>query len=170
METANHVTILKPALSTGRGEERTIIVLELLSELFCPPYDVCQVLMILLLLLFVVYTVVLISYLFRRLLINRNIARFFAEHSVTTGIVVRYETVDGHTYTTASPAVPGTSAIFVPRFHQTPDQFAVTLECRDAGMRFYAKYQIPSSDYKEHKKGESVHIKDDWTPIGFQIL
>lgn len=60
--------------------------------------------------------------------------------------------------------------IFVPRFHQTPDQFAVTLECRDAGMRFYAEYQIPSSDCKEHKKGESVHIKDDWTPVGLQIL
>lgn len=145
-------------------------MLELLAELFCPPYDVYQVLIIILLFLFAAYTVVFASYLFRRLLINRNITRFFAEHSVTTGIVVRYETIDGHTYTTASPAVPGTSAIFVPRFHQTPDQFAVTLECRDAGMRFYAKYQIPSSDYKEHKKGESVHIKDDWTPIGFQIL
>lgn len=170
METANHAAILKPTLTTGRGEERTIVMLELLSELFRPPYDVWQVLIFFLLLLFVVYTVVLISYLFRRLLINRNIAHFFAEHSVTTGIVVRYETIDGHIYTTTSPAVPGTSAIFVPRFHQTPDQFAVTLECRDTGMRFYAEYQIPSSDYKEHKKGESVHIKDDWTPIGFQIL
>lgn len=65
--------------------------------------------MILLLLLFVVYTVVLISYLFRRLLINRNITRFFAEHSETNGIVVGYKTIDGHTYTTASRAVPETS-------------------------------------------------------------
>lgn len=145
-------------------------MLELLSEPFRPPYDVYQVLMILLLLLFAAYTVVFVSCLFRRLLAERKITRFLAEHSVTTGIVVQYETIDGHTYTTASPAVPGTSAIFVPRFHQTPDQFAVTLECRDTGMRFYAEYQIPSSDYMEHKKGESVHIKDDWTPIGFQIL
>lgn len=145
-------------------------MLELLSELLRPPYDVWQVLMILLLLLLAAYTVVFASYLFRRLLAERKITRFFAEHSVTTGIVVGYETIDGLTYTTASPAVPGTSTILVPRFHQTPDQFTVTLECRDAGVRFYAEYQIPSSDYKEHKKGASIRIKDEWTPIGFQIL
>lgn len=145
-------------------------MLKLLSELLRPPYDVSQVLMILLLLLFMAYTVVVVSYLCRRLLINRKITRFFAEHSATTGTVVGYEAIDGHTYTAASPAVPGTSTIFVPRFHQTPDQFAVILECHDVDVRFYARYQIPSSDYKEHKKGESVQIKDSWTPIDFQIL
>lgn len=145
-------------------------MLKLLSELFRPPYDVCQVLLIIFILLFAAYTAVFISSLFCRLWVNRKIKRFFAEHSVTTGIVSRYETIDGHTYITASPAVPGTSTIIVPRFHQMPDQFAVTLECRDAGMRFYASYQIPSSDYKEHKKGEPIRIKDDWTPIAFQIL
>lgn len=145
-------------------------MLELLFESFRPPYDVWQVLMILLLLLFAAYTVVFASYLFRHLLADRKIKCFFAEHSVTTGIVVGYETIDGLTYTTASPAVPGTSTILVPRFHQTPDQFTVTLECRDAGVRFFAEYQIPSRDYKGHKKGESVRIKDEWTPIGFQIL
>lgn len=145
-------------------------MLELLSELFRPPYDVYQVLIVLLLLLFVAYTVEFIYYSFRYLWLEHKITRFFAEHSVTTGIVVGYETIDGHTYTTTSPAIPGKSTIFVPRFHQTPDQFAVTLECHDAGVRFYAEYQIPSSDYKEHKKGKSVRIKGDWTPIGFQIL
>lgn len=145
-------------------------MLELFSELLRPPYDVWQVLMILLLLLFAAYTVVFASYLFRRILADRKIKRFFGEHSVTTGIVVGYETIDGLTYTTASPAVPGTSTILVPRLHLTPDQFTVTLECRNAGVHFYAEYQIPSRDYKEHKKGESVRIKDEWTPIGFQIL
>lgn len=62
------------------------------------------------------------------------------------------------------------SEILVPRVHHTPDQLAIVLECRDAGVRFYAKYKIPSSDYKEHKKGATVRIEDDWTPIGFQVL
>lgn len=145
-------------------------MLKLLPELFCPPYDVFQILLMILILLFGVYTCGVISLTFHHLLSNHKTAHFFAVHRVTSGTVVGYETIDGHTYTTASPAVPGTSTIFVPRFHQTPDQFAVTLECCDAGMRFYAEYKIPSSDYKEHKKGESVRIKDDWTPIGFQIL
>lgn len=169
METADHVAILKPILSAGRGEERTIIMLDLFSELFHPPYDVWQVLIILLLLLFAAYTVVFASYLFQRLLVDRKITRFFfAEHSVTTGIVVGYGTIDGHTYTTASPAMPGTSTIYVPRFHQTPEQFTVTLKCRDTGMRFYAEYQIPSSDYKEHKKGQSIRINDDWEGISIE--
>ena len=145
-------------------------MLELLYDLFRPPYDVYQVLIFLLLLLFVAYTVVVVSYLFRHLLSERKITHFFALHKVTTGTIIQYEIINGHTYTSVSPALPGASTFFVPRFHQAPDQFAVILECCDAGMRFYAEYQIPSNDYKEHKKGESVRIKDDWTPISFQIL
>lgn len=72
-------------------------MLELFSELLRPPYDVWQVLMILLLLLLAAYTIVFASYLFRRLLAERKITRFFAEHSITTGIVVGYETIDGLT-------------------------------------------------------------------------
>lgn len=145
-------------------------MLELLYDLFRPPYDVYQVLIFLLLLLFVAYTVVVVSYLFRHLLSERKITHFFALHKVTTGTIKQYEIIGGHTYTSVSPALPGASTFFVPRFHQAPDQFAVILECCDAGMRFYAEYQIPSNDYEEHKKGESVRIKDDWTPISFQIL
>ena len=154
-----------------RSKERKILMLlELLSELFRPPYDVYQVLMIALILLFGVYTVAMVSYVFRRLLFNREIKRFFAEHKVKTGMVMRYEIVDGETYTTVSPAIPGLSSILVPRVHQTPDQFTIVLECHDAGMCFHAKYEIPSSDYKEHKKGETVRIEEDWTPIEFQVL
>ena len=64
----------------------------------------------------------------------------------------------------------GTFSILVPRVHQTQDQFAIVLECRDADMRFHAKYEIPSSEYKEHKKGATVRIEEDWTPIEFQVL
>ena len=160
---------VQPSYTDGTAE-RKIIMLELFFELFRPPYDVYEVLIVLLLLLFVAYTVEFIYCSFRYLLLEHKITRFFAEHSVTTGIVVGYETIDGLIYTTASLAVPGASTILVPRFHQAPDQFTVTLECRDAGVRFYAEYQIPSRDYKEHKKGESIRIKDEWTPIGFQIL
>ena len=146
------------------------MLLELLSELFRPPYDVWQVIMIALILWLGVYTVVMVSSGFRRLLFNREIKRFFAEHMVNTGIIIRYEIIDGETYTTVSPAIPGLSSILVPRVHQTPDQFAIVLECHDAGVRFHAKYEIPSSDYKEHKKGETVRIEEDWTPIEFQVL
>ncbi|RKI64555.1 hypothetical protein D7V91_16045 [bacterium 1xD42-67] len=146
------------------------MLLELLSELFRPPYDVYQVIMIALILWLGVYTVVMVSSGFHRPLFNREVKRFFAEHKVKTGMVIRYEIIDGETYTTVSPAIPGLSSILVPRVHQTPDQFAIVLECRDAGVRFYAKYKIPSSDYKEHKKGATVRIEDGWTPIGFQVL
>ncbi|WP_305117044.1 hypothetical protein [Acutalibacter muris] len=146
------------------------MLLELLSELFRPPYDVYQVIMIALILLLWVYTVAMVSYVFRRLLFNREIKRFFVEHRVKTGMVMQYEIIDGETYTTISPAIPGMSSILVPKAHQTPDQFAIVLECRDAGVRFHAKYKIPSSDYKKHKKGATVRIEDDWTPIGFQVL
>lgn len=146
------------------------MLLELLSELFRPPYDVYQVMIIALILLFEVYTVAMVSYGFRRLLFNREIKRFFAAHMVKTGMVIRYEIIGGETYTTISPAIPGMSSILVPRVHQTPDQFAIVLECRNAGMRFHAKYEIPSSDYMEYKKGETVRIEEDWAPIEFQVL
>lgn len=146
------------------------MLLDLLSELFRPPYDMYQIIMIALILSLGVYTVAMVSYGFRHLLFNREIKRFFAEHRVKTGMVLRYEIIDGETYTTISPAIPSMSSILVPRVHHTPDQLAIVLECRDAGVRFYAKYKIPSSDYKEHKKGATVRIEDDWTPIGFQVL
>lgn len=159
------------AVYRNRSKERKILMLlELLSELFRPPYDVYQVIMIALILWLGVYTVVMVSSGFRRLLFNREVKRFFAEHMVKTGTVIRYEIIDGETYTTISPAIPGLSSILVPRVHQTPDQFTITLECHDAGVRFHAKYEIPSSDYKEHKKGETVRIEEDWTPIEFQVL
>lgn len=151
-------------------ERKSLMLLELLSELLRPPYDVYQVIMISLILLLGVYTVVVISFGFRRLLSNREIKHFLAEHMVKTGMVIRYGIIDGETYTTISPAIPGLSSILVPRVHQTPDQFTIVLECHDAGVRFHAKYEIPSSNYKEHKKGETVRIKEDWTPIEFQVL
>lgn len=146
------------------------MLLELLSELFRPPYDVYQVLMIALILLFGVYTVAMVLSGFCRLLFNCETKCFFAEHMVKTGTVIRYEIIDGETYTTISPAMPCLSSILVPRVHQIPDQLTITLECRDAGMRFHAKHKIPSSDYKEHKKGKTVRIEEDWAPIEFQVL
>lgn len=151
-------------------ERKILMLLDLLAEWFRPPYDVYQVLMIALVLLFGIYTVVMVSSGFCRLLFIHKAKRFFAEHMVKTGMVIRYEIIDGETYTTVSPALPGMFPILVPRVHQTPDQFAIVLECRNAGVRFYAKYKIPSSDYKEHKKGATVRIEDGWTPIGFQVL
>jgi len=126
--------------------------------------------MIALILLFGVYTVVMVLSGFCRLLFNRKIKRFFVEHMVKAGTVIQYEIINGETYTTISPAIPCMSSILVPMVHQTPDQFAIVLECHDAGMRFYAKYKIPSSDYKEHKKGATVRIEEDWAPIEFQVL
>lgn len=88
-----------------------------------------------LILLFGVYTGVMVSSGFRRLLFNREIKRFFAEHMVKTGTVIQYEIIDGETYTTVSPAIPGMFSTLVPRVHQTPDQFTITFrvpQCRYA--------------------------------------
>lgn len=82
-------------------------MLEVLSELFCPPYDVVQLLLILLLLLFVIYTCLMISLLFRRFYADHKTSRFFSQHKVTSGAVIKYEVSDGNIYTTASQAVPG---------------------------------------------------------------
>jgi len=151
-------------------ERKILMLLELLSELFRPPYDVYQVVMLALILLFGVYTVAMVLSGFCRLLFNCETKCFFTKHMVKTGTVIRYEIIDGETYTTVSPAIPGMFSILVPRVHQTPDQFAIVLECRNVGVRFHAKYEIPSGDYKEHKKGETVCIEEDWAPIEFQVL
>lgn len=133
-------------------------MLEVLSELFCPPYDVVQLLMILLLLLFVIYTCLVISFLFRRFTLTIS-SRFFSQHKVTSGAVIKYEVSDGNIYTTASQAVLGVSSIFVPRIHQTPSQFSIVLECHDGGTPFHARYEIPSEDFKAHKEGENIQIQ-----------
>lgn len=145
-------------------------MLEVLSELFCPPYDVVQLLLILLLLLFVIYTCLVISLLFRRFYADHKTSRFFSQHKVTSGAVIKYEVSDGNIYTTASQAVPGVSSIFVPRIHQTPSQFSIVLECHDGGTPFHARYEIPSEDFKAHKEGENIQIQEYWEPIEYQEL
>ena len=145
-------------------------MLKVLSELFCPPYDVVQLLLILLLLLFVIYTCFVISLLFRRFYADHKTSRFFSQHKVTSGAVIKYEVSDGNIYTTASQAVPGVSSIFVPRIHQTPSQFSIVLECHDGGTPFHARYEIPSEDFKAHKEGENIQIQEYWEPIEYQAL
>ena len=106
----------------------------------------------------------------RRFYADHKTSRFFSQHKVTSGAVIKYEVSDGNIYTTASQAVPGVSSIFVPRIHQTPSQFSIVLECHDGGVPFHARYEIPSEDFKAHKEGENIQIQEYWEPIEYQKL
>ena len=83
---------------------------------------------------------------------------------------IKYDAADGDKYITVSSAVPGQAGPFVPHVHETADQYTVILECHTGDAHFYAEYQIPLSDYKGEKEGETVRIKDSWRPIGYEEI
>ena len=123
---------------------------EIWNELFRPPYDIIQILMITLIVLLGLYTCSMIIWSFRCHSEKQKIRRFFSAHK--------------------SSAVPGQAGPFVPHVHETADQYTVILECHTGDAHFYAEYQIPLSDYKEEKEGETVRIKDSWRPIGYEEI
>ena len=141
-------------------------MLELLSELFLPPYEIYDILVIALLALFCVYTILLVY----NLVVRVQISRFFDVYKMETGKVVKYEIIEGSAHSIISPLIPGTPTVFVPRFYHTPDGYSITLECCREDEHFQARYRIPAEDYKEHKAGETIQIEDDWEPIGYQFL
>lgn len=141
-------------------------MLELLSELFLPPYEIYDILVIALLVLFCAYTILLVY----NLVVRIQISRFFNVHKVETGKVVKYEIIEGSAHSIISRLIPGTPTVFVPRFYHTPDGYSITLECCREDEHFQARYRIPADDYKEHKAGETIQIEDDWEPIGYQFL
>ena len=146
------------------------MLMDILSELFRPPYDMIQILTIILIALFGLYTCAVVVFSIHRYLMNQKIRRFFSAHKPTSGVITKYEAVDGDTYVSVSAAVPGQLALLVPRIHKTPDQYVVVLECHTANAHFYAEYQIPRSDYKEQNVGETIQIKDSWEPVGFESI
>nr|WP_300831582.1 hypothetical protein [uncultured Acetatifactor sp.] len=143
---------------------------EILNELFRPPYDIIQILMITLIVLLGLYTCSMIIWSFRCHSEKQKIRRFFSAHKSTTGVIIKYDAADGDKYITVSSAVPGQAVPFVPHVHETADQYTVILECHTGDAHFYAEYQIPLSDYKGEKEGETVRIKDSWRPIGYEEI
>lgn len=141
-------------------------MLNLLSELFLPPYEIYDIFLIALLVLFCVYTILMLF----NLVVRFQISHFFNVHEVETGKVIKYEIFKGSSYSIISPLVPSASTVFVPHFHHTPDEYSVLLECCHANKRFQARYSIPADDYKEHRAGETIQIEDSWEPIGYQFL
>ena len=83
------------------------MLMDILSELFRPPYDMIQILTIILIALFGLYTCAVVVFSFRRYLMNQKIRRFFSAHKPTSGVITKYEAVDGDTYVSVSAAVPG---------------------------------------------------------------
>lgn len=140
---------------------------ELLRELFYPPYDFLQIMIILLIVSLVLSVIFFSAHSFY---INRKIRRFFSAHKPTSGVVVTYDTADGDTYVATHSVVPGQLVPFVPFLYKDADQYIVVLECHVDDTHFRAEYEIPQSDYRGEKKGETVYIKDDWEPVGYEEI
>lgn len=141
-------------------------MLDILSELFLPPYEIYDILVIALLVMFCVYTILLVY----NLVVCFQISRFFDVYKMETGKVVKYEIIEGSAHSIILPLTPGTPTVFVPRFYHTPDGYSITLECCREDEHFQARYRIHAEDYKELKAGETIQIEDDWEPIGYQFL
>lgn len=140
------------------------------AELFSPPYDLLDILMIGFLLLCVVLLCAVTYSDIRFRIACRNVNRFFKEHEVSSGMVVEYraEKTTGHTL--PMPVMAGTSFIVVPHTVSGSAYFTVTLDCHTAGEHFYAKYGIPEEDFREHRKGDHISIGDNWEPLGYEII
>lgn len=141
-------------------------MLEFLSELFLPPYEIYDILIIVLLFLFGVYTLFEVVYVFA----CYKVSRFFKTHQVENGKITKYQVIKGADYYTLSPLAPGVTPAVIVHTHQSPDQYEIILECCCSDERFLATYEISAEEYKEHMVGEIIQIEEDWEPIGFQLL
>ena len=99
---------------------------EILNELFRPPYDIIQILMITLIVLLGLYTCSMIIWSFRCHSEKQKIRRFFSAHKSTTGVIIKYDAADGDKYITVSSAVPGQAVPFVPHVHEIYSYFRMS--------------------------------------------
>lgn len=139
-------------------------------ELFTPPYDILDIFMIICILMCVamIFTAVRSHICLR--ITCRDVNRFFEEHEVSSGTVVKYEMERTNGYTVPMSVMAGSSLIVIPRTVPGGTYFTVTLDCHSAGDHFYATYKISEGDFKEYKKGERINIEDDWDPWGYEVV
>lgn len=140
--------------------------MDILKDLFLPPYDPLGLFVIALLALCIIYFVSLVE-VSRE---NAGIARFFELHKVKEGKVIKYGFTSGASYITNATLIPGMFAVPIPHFHQGLDTYTITLECWSGSLHFLATYQIPAMDYKEREKGAGIQVDPDWEPTGYQLI
>lgn len=142
----------------------------LFAELFSPPYDFLDLLVIGLLLLCIALLCAVTYSAIRFRVTCRNVNRFFREHEVSSGTVVKYGIGKTAGYVVPMPLMAGTSFVAVPRNVPGDTYFTVTLDCQSAGDHFRAKYGIPEEDFREHNTGDHIRIGDDWEPLGYEVI
>lgn len=140
--------------------------MDILRDLFLPPYEPLDFFAIALLALCVIYLVCIVE-VSRE---NAGIARFFELHEVKAGKVIKYGFTSGTTYVTNATLIPGVFAVPIPHLHQGLDTYTITLECWSDSLHFLATYQIPAMDYKEREKGAVIQVDPDWEPTGYQLI
>lgn len=140
--------------------------MDILKDLFFPPYDPLDLFVIALLALCIMYFVFLVGTSRE----NAGIARFFERHEVKTGRVIKYGFTSGASYVTNATLIPGVFAVPIPHLHQGLDIYTITLECWSGSLHFLATYRVPAMDYEEREKGAVIPIDPDWEPTGYQLI
>lgn len=140
--------------------------MDILKDLFFPPYDPLGLFVIALLALCIIYLVSVVE-VSRE---NAGIARFFELHEVKEGKVIKYGFTSGASYVTNATLIPGVFAVPIPHLHQGLDTYTITLECWSGSLHFLATYRIPAMDYEEREKGAVIQVDPDWEPTGYQLI
>lgn len=120
--------------------------------------------------LLVIVAVIFVYVLISNVIQHIRVSRFFALCRPSVGTVLGYKKIDENTHITMQPIFMGKSMNFTPRIRYTPGQYYISLECQCRGKHFQASYQISAEEYEQEKVGTPVRIKDDWMPVGYELL